>query len=276
MTDERFRVPAKGTPVRYWRHEDVPGAEFVQTSLDAHTFAPRVESAYTFIYVKRGSVSFEFGRRTHPVSAGTLLLASYGEVCAAHAQEPWQAQVAAVDADIAAEITFDLFERKALPLFSSPLLPTHFAADFVAFWESVELPSSALERESRILILTGDVIEALGELPTEEPDAEKRALGLLRAYLWDHPADEAPLRELAHSAQLSVAQLRCAFELDRGVDLAAYQHLVRLALAKASLWNGHDLREVAEQVGLEAEHLSREFLRVYRLTPEAYRRAVAG
>ena len=181
-----------------------------------------------------------------------------------------------MDADIAAGITFDLFGRKVMPLFSSPLLPAHFAADFVAFWESVALPSSALERESRILILVGDVIETLGELPAEEPDAEGQALRLLRAHLWEHPADEPPLPKLAHSAQLSVARLRCAFVLDRGVDLGTYQHLTRLALAKASLQSGWGLGEAAERVGLDADHLSQEFRRVYRLPLEAYRRSVAG
>ena len=261
--------------MRYWRHEHVPGVEFAQTSLDAHAFAPRVGSAYAFVYIKRGSASATLRGQTYALSAGTLVLITPGEMCAVQTQGPWQAQVALINADIAADITFDLTGHRALPTFGTPFLPTHFAADFVAFWESVELPSSALERESRILILMGDVIEALGELPAEELDAEKRVLGLLRAHLWDRPADEPPLRELVHSAQLSLKQLLCAFEQEQGVDLETYQHLVRLALAKASMQNVRDIGEAARQVGLQAERLSREFLRVYKLTPEAYRRSVA-
>ncbi len=278
MRDEQFKTPPKGTPVRYWRHEHVPGVEFAQTSLDAHAFAPRVESAYAFVYLKRGSASATLRGQTYALSAGALFLVTPGEVCAAqNPHEPWQAQAALVNADIAADITFDLTGRRVLPTFGTPFLPTHFAADFVAFWESVELPSSALERESRILILTGDVIETLGELPAMlEPDAEKRVLGLLRAHVWDRPSDELPLRELARSAQLSLKQLLCAFELEQGVDLETYQRLVRLALAKALLGRGRSLASVAQEVGLEPTDLQDEFERVYKLTPEVYGQAVGG
>ena len=133
MKDERFRTPSKTTPVRYWRHEDVPGVEFAQTSSDKHAFAPRVESAYGFFYLKRGPVSFFLRGRLYTVPAGTLLLVSPGEAHAARGRQAWQAQAAFVDADVVTGITYDLTGKKVRPAFQGPFLPTHFAADFVAF-----------------------------------------------------------------------------------------------------------------------------------------------
>ena len=135
--------------------------------------------------------------------------------------------------------------------------------------------SSRLERESRILILVGDVIEALGELPAPELDAERRAVEAAKGRFWEDPAREVSLEEPAQGARLPPGRLRRAFEASQGVDPETYRLLVRLALAKTSLGCGHTLEDAARQVGLETVQLLAEFERVYRVTPGAYRRAVA-
>jgi AraC-like DNA-binding protein len=138
---------------------------------------------------------------------------------------------------------------------------------------ALEEPSSALERETRLLHALGCLIvrHAMDRIPAQRIGSEHRAVQRARYYLETHPVENVSLEKLAWEGGLSPFYFCRVFHQHVGLPPHAYQTLVRCRLAKALLAKGVATPQAAIEAGFcDQAHLTRHYKRIYGVTPGRY------
>jgi AraC-like DNA-binding protein len=133
--------------------------------------------------------------------------------------------------------------------------------------------ASRLDRQSQLVealvLLIGR--HATGLRAARPERRERRAVGLVREYLWEHATENVSLEALSRYAGLSPFHLSRVFREAVGMPPHAYQTQVRVCLAKSLLGKGLPIADAAARAGFyDQAHLTRHFKRVVGLTPGQY------
>lgn len=125
-------------------------------------------------------------------------------------------------------------------------------------------PADHLTRETALLELVEAATRHLAERGPSAPlpRREHRAVGLVRAYLREHPGESTSLGDLAALTGLNKFYLLDVFRRDVGVSPHVFLAFVRVQEAKRLLAAGVPLAEIAARAGFaDQSHLNRVFKR---------------
>ena len=140
---------------------------------------------------------------------------------------------------------------------------------------SFDVPSSHIERESRLLGLAYAVLKHCSDTPPSDLKLgkEHKAVRLVKEVAQAHYAQELKLDYLAQLAGLSKFYLTRVFQRDMGISPHEYQMGVRIHHAKGKLARGEKPAEVAFDLGFSDQaHLTRTFKKYTQTTPGRFQR----
>jgi AraC-like DNA-binding protein len=150
---------------------------------------------------------------------------------------------------------------------------------FVATHARLEEAPSRLAGDVLLLRLLAEIFQRISGPFSHEGYGRAERLGVrrVREYLIHHYAENVALEDLARVGNLSPYHLHRVFTHEVGISPHAFQVTVRVAKAKALVYQGRPLRAVAAETGFsDQSHFTREFKRFTGLTPGAFRADPVG
>lgn len=273
-----YRRPAEEIAT-FWRDPALHNLELLHAHYVTHSFAPHSHEGFAIGAIERGAERFAYRRANHIAHAGTVVVINPGEMHTGAALLPsgWSYRMLYPDASVLQAVASEMSGRpRDIPFFAEPVLddPT-IAAHILQVHALLELPSSPLERESRLLPMLARLIERHADvrpLRSERPRAQAApAVWRVRDYLTEHYAEAVTLDELAAIAGLSPFHLLRTFSAAVGMPPHVYLTQVRVGRAKALLAAGLPIAEVATLTGfVDQSHLTRHFKRTVGVAPGQY------
>ena len=241
------------------------------------SFSPHTHDEYMIAVTEDGFALPHFRGGGHLHRSGDILVLNPGEV---HGGGPaqgaiWRYRSFYVPAGLMQRAVQELtgFAR-GLPQFAADVICDPFIATrLLQAHTALEAPSSALERETRLLeALSGLATRhSVERLPAHRIGRENQAVNRARAYLETFPGENISLDRLAQEAGLSSFHLCRVFRKETGLTPHAYQTLVRVRLAKTLLTQGVPIAQAAQDAGFyDQAHFTHHFKRVYGVTPGQY------
>ncbi|CAM5773461.1 AraC family transcriptional regulator [Labrys miyagiensis] len=254
----------------------MPGVEAVEADT-SHSFPRHVHEQHGIGVMMRGAQRSASGRGPVEAGAGDMITVNPGEV---HDGVPLDGEARRwtmlyFDPALMGRSVADLSEdRSGTFEFTQPVISDRPPADlfrslFAAMTE--DLPATGMRREETLLML-------LERIRCERVDrsAPAAAVALARAMIDDDPAAPLALADLARESGLSRFQLVRGFARTLGLTPHAYLMQRRVHLARRLVASGVSLAEAAVASGFaDQSHMTRQFSRVYGISPGAYAAAVA-
>lgn len=262
---------------RLWRVDILGGLELLRARFVEFSFPGHAHEEFMIAVTEEGFAAPWYRGDTHIHGPGDMIVLNPGEV---HGGGPtrgsaWEYRALYPSPDLMRRAVHELSgtERRA-PRFAEMVVRDPVVAAAIRRAHSaLEKPSSALERETRLLHALGCLIarHAVDHVPAHRLGSEHRAVERARCYLEAHPAESVPLEKLAGEAGLSPFYLCRVFHRQTGLPPHAYQTLARVRLAKALLAAGVAVPQAAIEAGFcDQAHLTRHFKRIYGVTPGRY------
>jgi len=267
--------------IEYCRVPELPGAEVLRASQSARLWRVYHENyAICSLHKLGGLVTrWTYRGKLHGSGAGGLMLTEPGEV---HVNPRSDNPMPIRPADFRVLFLAPcVMERAAGELgidSPQPHLKTAQTSEpelfhaFVRLHESLEQPSSVLERESRLANGIRLLLERCAERPAPLPRAPGRAALLrVREAVRQRYAEPVTLGELASLAGVSRFHLVRAFAREFGLTPHAYQIHVQAEKARQLLARGVSAASAASESGFaDQSHLTRHFKRIFHTTPVRY------
>ena len=262
---------------RLWRVDVLGGLELLRARFTDFCFPPHAHEEFMIAVTEEGRALPTYRGGAHAHGRGDMIVLNPGEV---HGGGPargavWQYRSLYPSADLMRHAAHELSgTERGLPQFVETVVRDRAVAAAVRRAHlALELPRSALERETRLLHALGCLIarHAADRLSAQRIGREHRAVQRARQYLDQHPAENVSLMTLAGEAGVSPFYLCRVFHRHTGLSPHAYQTLVRVRLVKALLAAGVPITQAALDAGFcDQPHLTRHFKRIYGVTPGRY------
>ncbi|MDC0712564.1 AraC family transcriptional regulator [Stigmatella sp. ncwal1] len=260
-----------------WCPEELGGLELLKATYITHAFAPHSHEGFAIGVIERGVEAFRHRGQMQYAPAGRVVLVNPGEVHTGHGPEEggWTYRMLYPEPRLLEEAAIELTgDSWGVPFFPVPVVDDPEAAALIrALHASLEQPTSALERQSRLLsALVLLVARHAAPHPGMRPmGTEHEAVRRARDFLEAHPGENITLEQLSRHAGLSVFHLVRVFRRKLGLPPHAYQIELRVRRARELLRQGLPPGHVAATLGFsDQSHLTREFKRRVGLTPSRY------
>jgi AraC-like DNA-binding protein len=270
-------MPNQRDDAQLWRVDILGGLELLRARYVEFTYSPHAHEEFMIAVTEGGAALPRYRGGAHLHSPGNVLVLNPGEV---HGGGPAHGAIWRYRAFYAPAA---LLQRAAQELTGLDRGLPHFAEDVVGdpyvaamLWQAhtaLEEPSSALERESRLLEALAGLVtrHAADKLPAQRIGFEHGAVKRAREYLETLPSENVSLDSLARAAGLSPFYLCRVFREETGLTPHAYQTLARVRLAKTLLTQGAPIAQAALEAGFyDQAHLTRHFKRIFGVTPGQY------
>jgi AraC-like DNA-binding protein len=254
---------------------DLGGLELLHATFITHAFAPHTHEGFVISAILRGAEAFRYRGETHIASAGHVVFINPSEVHTGYAPhaEGWTYSTLYPPAHLL-ERAWAGIGGLGTPFFSEAVVDDPELHARVAHTTAqLQHPASQLERDERLLALLSFALsrhadtKARSLRPALEHDAVRRA----RAFLETHVAQNVSLEHLSLETGLSGFHLSRVFRAQMGLPPHAYQTQLRVKLAKRLLLAGNASAHVALEAGFaDQSHLTRQFKRVYGVTPARF------
>jgi AraC-like DNA-binding protein len=262
---------------RLWRAQDLGNLEVLQASYTKHSFARHTHEEFMIGVIEGGGCAFYYRGDTHIALAGSIVLINPGEVHDGSGSETarlaYRALYPAVDV-LQRIVTEFAGKRKGVPYFTTPVVQDKPVSMLLrSLLESLDVPASALERESQFCLAVAPLIARYAEQRPQAQNAgnERQAVRLIRDYLETQYAEQVTLAQLASLAQLSPYHLLRVVHAELGLPPHAYLTQVRVTRAKKLLRLGMPIPQAALETGfVDQSHLTRHFKRQVGVTPGQY------
>lgn len=262
--------------VEYQRLADMPGVEVLRAERCARRWRVYHETYAVCVITDDSGIggSWSYRGKIHPMRAGGLMLIEPGEVHSNPDPLP--------PADFRALFLAPSFvEDAAVALGLSSRLP-HFTRAFTTdpdlfrtfenLHQSLETPSSRLERESRLAHCVRRLIGQYSE--TGAPVSRRPARSVLlraRDLIRELYSSPITLDDLVAVTGLSRYHVLRAFTKEFGLPPHAYQIRVQVEKARTLLASGIAPAQVAADLGFaDQSHFTRHFKRINGVTPGQY------
>lgn len=246
---------------------DPPGARF----------GPRLLQHYEFIWIIEGEARVQFGPRRYHATQGSVLLRPPG-VRDSYAWSPHRRTLHGY-------VQFRLHGDSRLPndcpwirrVKVESVLPAIFRHLLAQQTQPEPLRRSLLQADLALLwaAYVSGAVELERPLAPGLPPALERALAVLGRALGGRGFQALGAKDLARLSHSTPASLGRLFRKHLGLSPARTFRLLRLERVAAGLRRGGvSLKDLAQAWGFyDAFHLSREFRKVYGLSPDAFRRS---
>lgn len=274
-----YRRPAEEIAT-FWRDPALHNLELLHAHYVTHSFAPHAHEGFAIGVIERGAERFAYRRANHIAPAGSIVVINPGEMHTGAALLPdgWSYRMLYPDAQVLQAVASEMSGRhRDIPFFAEPVIDDpDLAALILKAHTLLEMPSTPLERESRLLPVLAHLIERHADAHPSRPQRQPRAqpapaVWRVRDYLAEHYADAVTLDELAALAGLSPFHLLRTFSAAVGMPPHVYLTQVRVARAKNLLAVGLPIAEVAALTGfVDQSHLTRHFKRTVGVAPGQY------
>jgi AraC-like DNA-binding protein len=130
-------------------------------------------------------------------------------------------------------------------------------------------PSAAMDRVRRVLV---DELRDAPEQPLQLPEPTDDRLQAVARLLYENPADNTPLAQLARQSGASPRTLSRLFHDELGMTFHEWRTQLRIYHALVLLAEGHDTARVANACGwANPSHFSATFTNIVGTTPGRYR-----
>lgn len=236
------------------------------------TFGPREARSHEFVWLLRGSATWQCEDLRLPMRPGTLLLIRPGM----RDSFRWDPRTPTRHAYVHFRLS-DL-EREEWPLtrdLSGRSDPMGALCRYLLHLGTTCPPDWAEHaRETlRLLVLTFLRDPPPAEPPAALPEPVVAMMGHVRDRWSAGPAVPLPLSRLATAARVSPSTLCRTFTRHFGVGPVAALELLRLARAEPLLWQSNlSMHAIATQCGFaDGYHFSRRFRAVYGMAPTTFR-----
>ena len=161
------------------------------------------------------------------------------------------------------------------PCFKNAVVQNKFIARKILYLHEVlEKSSNQLKRESLLIEVFLAILSNYADIKTTSirSNKEHRAIGLVREYLQDNFSSNVSLEQLVKITNLHPSYLIRIFRQSVGMPPHAYLNQIRMRKAKEFLHKGMPITDTAITVGMsDQSHLTRQFKRIYGITPGNYR-----
>ncbi len=273
-----YRRPAEEIAT-FWRDPALHNLELLHAHYITHSFAPHAHEGFAIGVIERGAERFAYRRANHIAPAGSLVVINPGEMHTGSTLLPdgWSYRMLYPEAHVLQSVASEMSGRNHdIPFFAEPVIDDpDLAALILQVHELLEMPSTPLERESRLLPVLAHLIERHADARPMRPQRRRvqptPAVWRVRDYLTEHYTDVVTLDELAALAGLSPFHLLRTFSAAVGMPPHVYLTQVRVTRAKALLAAGLPIAEVAALTGfVDQSHFSRHFKRTVGVAPGQY------
>ena len=263
---------------KFWREQST---DLLHATYVTHSFAPHTHEGYAIGVISRGVETFRYRGATHHATGGAVVLVNPGEVHTGHAETPngWTYRM------FYPEVSTLEAVGSSLGLSGTPFFPQGVVRDaalaklMLETHATLEQSASQLERDAALSSMWRALVmrhaDARGS--PVHPRNDARAVSAVRNHLEANFALNTSLETLAKLAGLSGFHLTRLFTQRYGLPPHALQTQVRLRHARRKLLEGSAISAVALEVGFsDQSHLTRQFKRVYGVTPAVYARGATS
>src|SRR5579883_882078 len=217
-----MRLMSTDERVKFWRDPALDNLELLHARYVTHVFAPHTHEGYVIGAIEQGAEQFLYQKNRHVAGIGSIVLINPGEVHTGSAatEEGWMYRTLYPSAELLRRAATAIVGRERdLPFFAEPVIhDPELRAEILLTHRALEGPTSALERESRLLwTLARLIVRHADDRPhIGAPPKEHRGVQRVRAYLDEHYAENVSLAQLAALAQLSPFHLLRSFRRQIG------------------------------------------------------------
>lgn len=266
--------------IEVWRPDDLPQLELRRGFGVGRPVPRHWHEEYQLCLVESGPSELVYRGDSLPTPPASLFMVHPGEVHSNRVFDDRQGcsyRTLFIEPELMRRAAAQVCGREAgLPFFPTAVVfDAGVIRQYLGLHSALELPSSSLERETRLLGFLAALITRFAESrpPERAPGAEERAVKLARDYLAEHFADNVTLEDLARVARLSPFHFSRVFAERTGMPPHAFQIQLRVTRARALLREGRRIAEVAAETGFaDQSHLTRHFKRLAVVTPGQYAR----
>ncbi len=259
---------------KFWRVEEM---DLLHATYVTHSFAPHTHDGYAIGVVSRGVETFRHRGATHHAGRGAVVLVNPGEVHTGHAAtlNGWTYRMFYPEASTLEAVGRSL-GLGGTPFFSQVIVRDAALARLMHNTHAMlEQPASQLERDDALNSMWHALVARHADVRSTavRPKNDARAVSAVRDHLEVNFALNSSLETLSDLAGVSPFHLTRLFKQRYGLPPHALQTQLRLRHARRKLLEGSDISAVAVEVGFsDQSHLTRQFKRVYGVTPAVYAR----
>jgi AraC-like DNA-binding protein len=273
-------MPHKSS-VKIWRMADLHDAEMLKGAYVRHAYPWHSHEEISLGLVVGGAI--ELRTRTHQGVARTgsfvLVNAEQAHQGTPATPEGWRCRTIHLNPEIVQSTASELkgHGRAFGVRFRGPTFEDPDAArDLLQLHIASESPGSALERQSRMIVLIARLLLRHSDSSITLPRAsgECDAIRRARDFLDENLANKVSLDSLAVVAEIPSFRLLRAFQQELGLSPHAYQIQARIRASNRMLRQGAALADIAGATGFaDQAHLTRVFKTIMGVTPGQYRAA---
>ena len=252
------------------------GVELLQASFEHHVYDRHMHDAYAIGVTLRGVQRFWCAGAHHDSRPGNVIVIRPGEVhdgrSGSHGGYAYRMIYVRPD------VVDSLLDDAPNPLDragSSPLVADRVTFDIVnAGWKALAASPMSLASDELLLRGLGALARWVGGDRGRSAGNHDPALRRVRDYLHENLERPVTMRDLSALASMSRFQLSRWFQRRYGVAVHAYLRHLRLEEAKRRLARGHEIVNVATDLGfVDQSHFHRRFRGSFGVTPGQWRAA---
>jgi AraC-like DNA-binding protein len=266
--------------INVWRPSDLHQLELHQ-GVAVHRYVPRHwHEEFQLCLIEAGTADLTYRGDNHLTPPASLFIIHPGEIHSNRSFHPsgCSYRTLLIEPDAVRATATEIAGRDyGVPFFPATVLfDRDLLALFIKLHIALEIPSSALERESLLLAFLTRLINRYGEQRLPAAPLHRRRISVKRAceYLIEHHDENVFLGQLADIAGLSPFHFSRVFSEQVGMPPHAFQTQVRVARAKSLLLQGWSISQAAIQTGFADQSLlTRHFKRLVGVTPGLYQQS---
>lgn len=262
----------------YWQVNDLEAMELLHARYITHTFDRHVHDGYALGVIEYGTEAFYYrGNRQVIAPAGSIVAVNPGEIHTGYALEAvgWQYRMFYPSITLMQRIAEELTETKwDTPCFADPVIGDKELASMLhSLHQILQFSTSLMERQTYIREVFGTMLirYAGNAISPSQIGYERHVVKVVRDYLEAHLQENTSLDDLANLVGFSPYYLLRLFRKQTGMPPHTYRSYLRLNKAKASLAQGADIADIAQQLGYtDQSHFTRRFKGAVGVSPGEY------
>ncbi|MDQ7791398.1 MAG: AraC family transcriptional regulator [Clostridia bacterium] len=267
---------------KLWRPPHLGELFLLRARYLTQTFARHTHDSFCLGVIEQGALGFYYRGTNLVASAGSINLAVPGEAHTGQAasQDGWTYRMFYLNPALLQRVAGEISGcRQEVPFFRSGVIQDdHLAHIIRSLHQKLERTDKpVIEQEYLFRLMLARLVVRHSDDPpkAEAVGHERAAVRRVREYLHSCYDEEVSIKKLAAIAGLSPFHLIRVFTKAVGLPPHTYLNQVRVKQARALLTEDARIADVAAETGfVDQSHLTRQFKRVFGVTPGQYRKII--